>query len=363
MDTIETIFRRHSYRGKYKAVPVPREDLVTIMKAGLAAPSACNTQTASLIAVDDPAVLQRLHSVIRPDVAPTAPAAICVVTHRVNAYRDRCFAVQDYSAAVENILLAAVALGYQSCWYEGHITDEDRINEKMAEILGVPREYELVCFLPLGVGGEEPVQVQKKPFHERAFFNSFGESEPEQIPPKSITQILLDELGTYFSLADQYGENRMPKISRKLKYAIEISRGLHLDTDLTAAILFAEELARIDDGIVVTGILKEDPAFEERIHQARLTMAGILEQSDAGTAAQILECLDRLADRREESAEEKLAYILSDAAEYADSLEAETDRHAWLADFKNRVIAASREEGGLSSPQVPVSENTRRKVL
>ena len=51
---------------------------------------------------------------------------ICVLTKRINAYRDKCFAVQDYSAAIENMLLAIVDLGYQSCWYEGHITDDDR---------------------------------------------------------------------------------------------------------------------------------------------------------------------------------------------------------------------------------------------
>ena len=42
----------------------------------------------------------------------------------------KCFAIQDYSAAIENMLLAIIALGYESCWYEGHITDEDQIGKK-----------------------------------------------------------------------------------------------------------------------------------------------------------------------------------------------------------------------------------------
>ena len=58
MNVIDAIHSRHSYRGKYKAVPVPREDLITIMKAGLSAPSGCNKQTTSLIAIDDPEVLK-----------------------------------------------------------------------------------------------------------------------------------------------------------------------------------------------------------------------------------------------------------------------------------------------------------------
>ena len=173
MNVLDAIRSRHSYRGKYQPTPVPRSDLETIMQAGLDAPSGCNRQTTSLIAVDDPAVLQRLREVINPPVAETAPAAICVLTRRINAYRDKCFAVQDYSAAIQNMLLAIVELGYQSCWIEGHITDDDRICDKMARILNLPEEYELVCFLPVGIAESSPAVPPKKPFSERAWFNSF----------------------------------------------------------------------------------------------------------------------------------------------------------------------------------------------
>lgn len=138
MGVIDVISRRRSYRGKYKPIPAPRADLAVIMKAGLDAPSGCNMQTTSLIAVDAPELLKKLRSVINPPVGETAPAVICVLTQRINAYRDKCFAVQDYSAAIENMLLALEEMGYQSCWYEGHITDEDKIGYQMAQILNVP---------------------------------------------------------------------------------------------------------------------------------------------------------------------------------------------------------------------------------
>ena len=173
METIECILNRHSYRGKYKSDPVPREDLKLIMEAGLAAPSGCNKQTTSLIAVDDPEILRALHEVITPSVGETAPAMICVLSQRIIAYADRCFATQDYAAAIENMLLAITALGYQSCWFEGHITDKDRICDKMAAILNVPDSYELVCFLPVGRAESEPVLPKKKSFEDRAWFNSF----------------------------------------------------------------------------------------------------------------------------------------------------------------------------------------------
>lgn len=118
-------------------------------------------------------ILQKLHNVINPPVGETAPAIICVLTQRINAYRDKCFAVQDYSAAIENMLLALVELGYQSCWYEGHITDEDKIGYQMAQILNVPDDYELVCFLPIGIPEEENILPKKRPFEERAWFNTF----------------------------------------------------------------------------------------------------------------------------------------------------------------------------------------------
>ena len=181
MDVIEAIMNRHSYRGKYRNEAVPRKDLITILEAGLAAPSGCNMQTTSLIAVDDPHILEGLHRMIDPPVAETAPAAICVLTKRVNAYRDKCFATQDYSAAIENMLLAMEALGYQSCWYEGHITDDDRICDRMAALLNVPEQYELVCFLPVGIAEEKVKLPKKKAFEERAWFNRFPDPDKGQM--------------------------------------------------------------------------------------------------------------------------------------------------------------------------------------
>jgi nitroreductase len=337
MDTIETIMKRRSYRGRYRPVPVPREDLITIMKAGLAAPSGCNKQTVSLIAVDDPVVLQRLHSVIHPDIAVTAPAAICVLSRKIIAYRDRCFAVQDYGAAVENLLLAAAALGYQSCWYEGHITDEDRINVRMAEILGVPADYELVCFLPVGIGEEEPVQPVKKPFMERAFFNSFGDAGEETIPPKNITQTLNDSLGHYFNVEDEQGESRLPLVSRLFRSAVAVSRSLHLDTDVVTAILFTLEMAETEGGI----------------SRACPVLWDLLEEISPAKTAAIHDAVNRLVMGQAKTPEEKLARAFADAGTYAKTLEPESQRRAWLAEYKEKMLTLSHEAGSLVCPDLP----------
>ena len=67
MNTLDTIMTRRSYRGKYKNQPVPREELLKILEAGLAAPSGCNKQTTSLICVDDAEILKKINSVIEID--------------------------------------------------------------------------------------------------------------------------------------------------------------------------------------------------------------------------------------------------------------------------------------------------------
>ncbi|MBQ0036383.1 MAG: nitroreductase family protein [Firmicutes bacterium] len=176
MNTIDCISNRHCYRGEYVVDEIPsRKDLTAIMEAGLSAPSGCNMQTTSLIAVDDRDIVKQIKSVIDPPIAQTAPAFICVLSQEIIAYRDKCYAVQDYAAAIENMLLTAVELGYQSCWYEGHITDKDRICDKIAKILNVPNEYNLVCILPIGKAKSEAKGPKKKDFKDRAWFNKFGE--------------------------------------------------------------------------------------------------------------------------------------------------------------------------------------------
>ena len=172
--SVNTIAARRSYRGTFLQENVPEEDLITIARAGINAPSGCNKQTTDMIIVNDSEVLSRVKAQIDPPVAETAPAMIVVLTRRINAYRDRCFSVQDYSAAIENMLLAITELGYQSCWYEGHITDDDRICDKIAAVLDVPEDYEVVCILPVGKAADEFCAPRKKPFSERVRFNSWS---------------------------------------------------------------------------------------------------------------------------------------------------------------------------------------------
>ena len=170
---IDLIKSRHSYRGSFQPQPVPRADLIKILEAGLAAPSGCNKQTTSLIAVDDSQVLAQIWDVMTAPISHTAPALIAVLAQKIVSYRDKTYYVQDYSAAIENMLLAIKALGYESCWVEGQVTEDPDMVRAINGILHIPADYHLVCLLPVGIATDEVKLVAKKPFEERAWFNGF----------------------------------------------------------------------------------------------------------------------------------------------------------------------------------------------
>ena len=173
MDILECIQKRHSYRGAYKSTPVPREDLEKIMKAGLAAPSGCNKQTTSLVGLDDRQVLDSIMDIVKKNGfdGKKAPAGICVLTHRIPGYADVYFNIQDYSAAIENMLLAITALGYASCWVEGQVTESVETQKRIAKLLNIGEEFAVVAFLPVGVPEKEGKRPAYKPFSERAWYN------------------------------------------------------------------------------------------------------------------------------------------------------------------------------------------------
>ena len=183
MDFFEAMEKRHSYRGKYKPEAVPREHLHKVMASGLAAPSGCNKQTTTLIGVDDETVMARIWVALGrlnenwwedPSAMSTAKAAVVVLTQKIIAHDDVSYYVEDYSAAIENMLLAITALGYASCWIEGEIINAPEKQSIIAELLNVPQGYHVVAVLPVGVPETQGRRPKFKAFEERASFNRFG---------------------------------------------------------------------------------------------------------------------------------------------------------------------------------------------
>lgn len=175
MDVFEAIAKRHSYRGAFRDVPVPREDLQRIVEAALKAPSGYNAQTTSFVIVDDAALLAQLSAMNPESVAMrTAKAVIVCCMDKPETNSERIFfGLENYGAAVENAWLAATALGYATVWIDGWLRREGRA-EAVGRLLGVPEGVEVRVLLPIGVPAEPGHQREKRPFHERAWWNRYG---------------------------------------------------------------------------------------------------------------------------------------------------------------------------------------------
>lgn len=170
MDFFETVKFRRSVR-KYKPDPVPREVLERIVAAGIEAPSGVNLQLRQYVIVDDPAVMERIRPASKA-IDGAAAAVVLLVEPKGTKYGE--FWVQDASAAMENMLLAAVALGYAACWVEGAIR---RCEDDLREALGVPEHLRLWSLLPVGLPAESPKRPEKSAPAEVTHYNRFGKKQ------------------------------------------------------------------------------------------------------------------------------------------------------------------------------------------
>ena len=173
MDFFEAVKKRYSYRGDYLPVPVPLNDLERIAEAGIAAPTGMNWQCVRLIILPDKEALQPIYDAVPTDRLQTAPAAIAVLTDSFTQDEKKNFELEDYSAAVENMLLAATALGYVSLWLDSPYF-EGAMQKKALEALGLPNGYRLRAVLPIGKPAVEGSPKEKLPFSERVSYGRFG---------------------------------------------------------------------------------------------------------------------------------------------------------------------------------------------
>ncbi len=115
-DFINVIYRRRSIR-KFTDALISEDILTDLLRAGMAGPSAMNAQPWEFIVVTDEEILKKFRASLM-FAKMNYKAVICVCgSPRVQKNKAGSrFWVQDCSAATENILLAATALGLGSVW-------------------------------------------------------------------------------------------------------------------------------------------------------------------------------------------------------------------------------------------------------
>ncbi len=156
----ENIMSRKSVR-KFLDEPVPNDVLESVLKAGMAAPSAMNRQPWAIEVVNDKEILNGLSAMLPYGRLETAPVAIIVCgdmskTLEGNA---RDFWVVDCSMMAENILLAAHSHGLGAVFTGAWPTKER--GDKVKEYLGMPENYEVLGVIPMGYPAENPEPKDK----------------------------------------------------------------------------------------------------------------------------------------------------------------------------------------------------------
>lgn len=155
---LETILERKSVRH-YRSEPVGIEDLREIVRAGMAAPSALNRQPWAFVAVTDRQQLDILGDLLPYAKMLMQAGAAVAVCGDLRALDDdeALYWVQDVSAASQNILLAAEALGYGAVW-TGVYPVPERM-DAVAETLALPDRVVPFNVIALGrpqEGGDRP---------------------------------------------------------------------------------------------------------------------------------------------------------------------------------------------------------------
>ena len=176
MDFFDVVEARRSVR-KYRPDPVATELVDRVLRAGIMAPSAGNRQPWEFVVVERDAALKQaiVHTTFRgnswaggnhQDWLAEAPVLIVVcvdVQRSMSRYgwqQSQKLIIEDSAAAVENMLLAAVALGLASCWIGGF----DPV--ALSTALQLPEMLAPLAVLPLGYAVQEATAPPKRSLDE-----------------------------------------------------------------------------------------------------------------------------------------------------------------------------------------------------
>lgn len=172
-DLLEVMRGRRSVL-RFRADPVPDDDLQKILEGGRWAPSYANAQPWKFVVVRDPETRKSLGKLVervlvfRPGRVAFASAGLgeapVVIAVVVDPARDPLHHLEAGAAAAQNMALMAHALGYASFW--AGVAGRGEVEREIKRVLGVPRGMRVVALLPLGKPAYEPEPGQRLPLSD-----------------------------------------------------------------------------------------------------------------------------------------------------------------------------------------------------
>lgn len=168
MELFEAIKGRRSIRT-FKPDPIPDDVLNKILETACWAPSAGNMQSWEFVVVKDPAIKKELcGAALGQCFIYEAPVDVVVCANQNSSssrYGDRgreLYSICDSSAATQNLLLAAHALGLGSCWIGAFH------GEEVSRVLNLPSGIRPIAIVPIGYPNEKPHPPSRLPLERVA---------------------------------------------------------------------------------------------------------------------------------------------------------------------------------------------------
>jgi nitroreductase len=163
MELYEGLLSRRSIR-KYTGEKIDDEVILSVIKAGMYAPSANNTRPWHFIIVEDGDIFEKIMKVHPYSSMLSKASHAVVVCGDETLQNGPGYYPLDCSAATQNLLLAVHSFGYGAVWL-GVEPKNDR-KKAISEILGLPSHIHPVSIVSIGVPvklpGKIPARFEQK---------------------------------------------------------------------------------------------------------------------------------------------------------------------------------------------------------
>jgi nitroreductase len=166
MDLLEAIAKRRSIRT-YKKESLPEGTVEKLIDAARLAPSAGNVQPWVFVVAttqETKTALAKASFGQKSLEQASVVIAVCVDERRAEeSYGSRgksLYCYQDTAAAIQNILLAACAMGLGTCWIGAFREEEIR------RVINAPEEMRPIALIPVGYPNECPPARSRRPLSE-----------------------------------------------------------------------------------------------------------------------------------------------------------------------------------------------------
>lgn len=146
------------------------QQIETLLRAAMAAPTAMNSQPWAFVVITEDSLLAQLGEAFPYSHCADHPACAIIPCGDMNKAlpgEGRDFWINDVSAATQNLLLAAHAMGLGAVWTGLHPSQRYR---QAQELLGLPETLIPLCIVPVGVPAEQP-EIKDKFKPENIYYN------------------------------------------------------------------------------------------------------------------------------------------------------------------------------------------------